>query len=340
MHAAALRYFEAVARAGSVRQASDTLNVAASAVDRQILKLEDDLGVQLFERLPRGMRLTAAGELLLRHVRDTLHDFDRLKGEIDQIKGIRSGRVRIACLDSLMVHFIPETIIAFHKSHPGVSLAVSGGSHAMISQRLADAESDIGITFNLPSAPDLEFFGDVRMPIVAMVGHGHPLAGRASVSMSECTRYPLLLQEDTWPIRSLLDVELKALQELARPLVVANSLLAMKPLIADGIGIAFYTPAGFLDELQRGDIVAVPIDHEAFQQLRIGLMLHRRRKPTPAAAAALELLRKQLVRLADQVERFVAVRRKQRTVSSRDATRRRAVPPKKPSHNSTKRAKA
>lgn len=318
MHAVALRYFEAVARAGSVRQASERLNVAASAIDRQILRLEEELGVQLYERLPRGMRLTAAGELLLRHVRETLHDFARLRGEIDQIKGIRSGTVRIACLDSLMLHFIPDAIGTFHRSHPAVSMSVSSGTHGFVAQRVADAEADIGITFTLKTAPDLQYLEDVPMPIMAMVARGHPLAGRKVISVDDCMPFPLLLQEDTQPIRSLIDIELHALQKLKPPIVVSNSMLALKPLIVAGIGIAFYTPIGFIDELARGDIVAVPLKVEPFQQLRVGLMFHRRRKPTPAAAAAVDLLRKRLKTLSAEVNTVT----RRRPKSEADAFRR------------------
>jgi DNA-binding transcriptional LysR family regulator len=300
MHAAALKYFDAVARSGSIRQASERLNVAASAIDRQILKLEEQLGVQLYERLPRGMRLTAAGELVIRHVRATLYDFDRLKSEIDDLKGIKSGCVRIVCLDSLIVRLLPSLISSFHTCHPGVRFTVVGGPHAMIAQQLTDGEADIGITFNLPAAPDLEYFGDVPMPIVAMVARDHPLAGHATVSVKECARYPFLQQEEARPIRSLLDTEVSSFAELGPPLVVANNLMLLKALVADGVGIAFYTPIGFLEELTRGIVVAIPLKIDAFQKLRLGLMLHRRRKPSPATIAVLDRLQPHLVALSEQ----------------------------------------
>src|SRR5690348_17586115 len=82
MHAAVLRYFDQVARLGSIRRAAEALNVASSAVNRQILKLEEETGVVLFERLRTGVRLTAAGEVLLRHARETLIDYDRARAEI------------------------------------------------------------------------------------------------------------------------------------------------------------------------------------------------------------------------------------------------------------------
>ncbi|MGH6922879.1 MAG: LysR family transcriptional regulator [Propylenella sp.] len=320
MHAAALKYVEAVARAGSIRQAAERLNVAASAIDRQILKLEESLGVQLFERLPKGMRITAAGELVLRHVRSTLHDFDRLQGEIDQIKGIKSGLIRVACLDSMLLRFLPDALATFHNLHPAVAFTVVGGTHGAIAKLLTDGQADIGVTFNLPSGPELEYFNDVAMPIVAVVARSHPLARRRKLAVEDCAAYPLLLQEDIRPIRSLIDIELLGLRDLRLPLVVSNNMMLLKPLIKRGLGISFYSPIGFLDELASGEVIGIPLEVEPFKQLRVGLMVHRRRKPTPATRAFLELLGTRLVELGAEVERLVrgaATRSKRRQIEAR-----------------------
>ena len=106
MHAAVLRYFEAVAEEGSIRPPSERLSVSASAINRQILELEGYFGTPLFERRPNGMRLTDSGHLVLDHFRTMLGDFSRLKGEIDARHGIVSGTVTILTLDSLTVHFL------------------------------------------------------------------------------------------------------------------------------------------------------------------------------------------------------------------------------------------
>ena len=91
MHAAVLRYFDHVARQGSIRKAAEALSVASSAVNRQILRLEDEIGVPLFERSRAGVRPTAAGELLLRHVRETQIEFQRARAEIASLGGTVSG---------------------------------------------------------------------------------------------------------------------------------------------------------------------------------------------------------------------------------------------------------
>ena len=320
MHAAALRYVDEVARAGSIRQAAERLNVAASAVNRQILKLEEAFGVQLFERLPRGMRLTPAGEIVVRHVRATLFDFDRARGEISELKGVKSGLVRIACLDSLLAHVLPEVITDFSRKHPAVAYLVESGVHGRIVHLVADGDADIGVTFDLEPHPELVFSADIPMPIMATMAASHPLAGRREVSVGECAAYPLLLQQDTHPIRSQIDVELQILHKLRRPLVACNNMVLLKQLVVNGLGVAFYTPIGFLNELEAGSVRAVPIAGAAISSLRIGLLLHRRRKPAPAAAALIDALSLALQRLAERTARLQTPMRR-RPLRRRDAAR-------------------
>src|SRR3954453_18366194 len=107
MHASILKYFTEVARSGSIRKASEELHVATSAVSRQIKKLEDELGTPLFERFSDGLRLTSAGEIVLRHAKETLQDFEVMKSNLGDLQGKNTGRVHIAALDSLLVTFLP-----------------------------------------------------------------------------------------------------------------------------------------------------------------------------------------------------------------------------------------
>lgn len=290
MHAAILKYFCAVARAGSIRKASEELHVATSALSRQIQKLEEELDTQLFERLPKGLRLTLAGEQVLRHADSTLHEFDVLKGEIAALKGVQSGQVRIVCLDSLLVKFLPEQIFAFHKAHPGVEFRVQSGAHGRVTTMVAEGEADIGITFNISHPDDTTLVSDVAMPLMAMVSKSHPLAEKESVTLAECAQFNLLLQMDTEPIRTLIDVELSVLQRSGRILVTSNHLMMLRPMVKMGLGVAFYTPIGILDEIAAGDIVGVPLTGTKLGALRLGLLVSKRRQMTHAAQAMLEQL--------------------------------------------------
>src|SRR5258708_15492753 len=124
MHAAVLRYLDHVARQGSIRKAAETLSVASSAVNRQILRLEDEIGVPLFERSRSGVRPTAAGELLLRHVRETQNEFQRARAEIASLGGSVSGNVRVISLESVVARVLPQSVAAMAARHPRVHFTI------------------------------------------------------------------------------------------------------------------------------------------------------------------------------------------------------------------------
>ena len=164
MHAAVLRYFEAVAEDGSIRRASERLHISPSAVNRQILKLEAYLGTPLFERRPDGMRLTEAGQLVLRHAQATLHDFARLRGDIDKLRGIVSGTVTIATLDSLNVQFLPEALAEFIADHPAVQVRVTACDPVEAMLAVTQGNADLGLTFSPALHRGIATLKDVPCP--------------------------------------------------------------------------------------------------------------------------------------------------------------------------------
>ena len=101
LHARILTYLDEVARLGSIRKAAARLNVASSAINRQILALETELGAPIFERMPRRLRLTSAGEILIMHVRETLKSSQRAAAQIEALKGLQRGEATIATMNGL-----------------------------------------------------------------------------------------------------------------------------------------------------------------------------------------------------------------------------------------------
>src|SRR6478752_1939386 len=93
LHTKKLQYIDEIARSGSILKAASRLNVASSAINRHILALEEEIGAPLFERLPRGLRLTAAGELCIEHIREVLKNYERLEGRIRGLKMPQAGKV-------------------------------------------------------------------------------------------------------------------------------------------------------------------------------------------------------------------------------------------------------
>ena len=302
MHAAVLRYFEAVAEEGSIRRASERLHISPSAVDRQILKLEDYFGTPLFERRPNGMRLTDAGQLVLRHSRDTLHDFARLRGDIDNLRGVVSGQVTITTLDSLTVHFLPETMTRFVAAHPAVQIRVVALDPVETMHSVAQGHADLGLTFSPARRRGVSLLADVPSPMCAIMAPNHELAARSSLTLDECGAFRLLYQDHSGSMQPFFGAEMDAFKSAHHPLVVSNTLAVLKRLLLRGVGIAFYTRLGFTEELASGRLVAVPLEDERLSTLRLCLIAPSDRLPTVAAQAMAEHLRQALARFGSGLD--------------------------------------
>lgn len=286
MHAAVLRYFREVARHGSVRRAAANLNVAASAVSRQLRHLEEELGAPLFDRLPGRMRLTLAGEALLRHVADTLLDFDRVRAELDDLRGVRTGHVAIAAVDSLLVGFLPAALERFRVDFPAVTYAVLATAPAEIASEVAGGRADLGLTFVTRPPPGTGLLAAIAAPIGVVMPAAHPLARRKAVRYEDARAYPVLVQHGPLPVTIDIDPEFAAFRESVKPKLVSNSIHLLKQAIRQNMGIAFFTRFGFLQELAEGELAWRPLASKRISQLRLGLVVPAARK-LPAAAQRL-----------------------------------------------------
>ena len=302
MHAAVLRYFEAVAEDGSIRRAAERLHITPSAVNRQILKLEDHLGTPLFERRPDGMRLTEAGELVLRHAQATLHDFARLRGDIDKLRGVVSGDVTIATLDSLNVQFLPEALAEFIAAYPAVQVRVTACDPVEAMHAVVQGNAELGLTFSPALSRGIVVLNDAPCPMCAMMTPDHALANRTSVSLDECGAHPLLYQDNAGSMQLFFGEEMEAFKNAHKPVAISNTLAVLKRLLLRGVGIAFYTRLGFAEELASGRLVAVPLEGEPLSSLRLCLIAPSERKPTVAAHAMAEHLQQALARYAASLD--------------------------------------
>jgi DNA-binding transcriptional LysR family regulator len=298
LHAAALYYFREVARSGSIRRAAQTLNIAASAVNRQVLNLETDLGTPLFDRLPGGMRLTTAGELLLSHVTSTLHDFDRVRASIDDLKAARSGHVAIAAVDSMLVDFLPRSIDRFRLDFPAVTYSVVAAQPPDVLAMVAAGDIDIGFTFvgKVPHA--IRFLTDISAPIGMVMRSDHPLARQPNVTFAEAAVYPILTQSGPLPKGADIDAAFATFKLELRPRLQSNSIQMLKLSIMLNMGISFFTRLGFLHEIEQGDIVWRPLASPGVNTVRLGLVIPANRSLSPPAEQLARRLSENLHRYA------------------------------------------
>lgn len=284
-------YFEAVAAHGSMRKAAATLNVASSALNRQILDLEESLGVQLFERLARGVRLTSAGEMLLGHVRRVARDFELTRAQIEDLRGARRGHVRVAVIEA-MAGVIARLIVTSLRDHPRVSFDYQvTGSREVVASVLSE-EADIGYAFNPPAERGFQVVAETEETLHAVMAREHPLAGQAALRLTDCSGYPLLLGDASLGGRHLLDAAADQASMPLTPVVAGNSVEVLKTIAASSQGICFQI--GIRPEAEP-HLTAIPLTDRALSgRLVIGVKKNRQ-LPGPAAVF-LETMRNDMLR--------------------------------------------
>lgn len=284
-----LRYFNEVAKAGSIRKAADRLHVAPSAVSRQISQLEIELDAVLFERSKVGVQLTAAGEALARRSHSIFRDLDRARAGIDDLRGLRRGEVSVWMIEGFVSGLLPDLLAEFHHRYPAVTFRVQTGSTDRIIEALLEDEADIAITFNATPRPEIQTIAEFVEPVCCLMAPTHELAGHASLTLDDICRQPLALPEPSFGLRQVFDRAIAAHRLKPHVVVTTNSLELTKAMAATGKMVAFMPALTVISELAIGRLVAIPISHPGFAAARSCVDVHRDR---PLSHAAQELLKR------------------------------------------------
>ena len=259
LHNRAIGYFDAVRRYGSIREAARRLDIAASAINRHILKLEADIGLPLFDRLTDGMVLTPAGEVLARHAIAVLQDERRATTELEALMGLRRGELSLVAVESLSTSFLPDLIEKMAQKHPGIEIkAALAGSNA-IPALVTHGEADIGLAFSLPHGPELLKMAMGRFTMLAVMKPDHALAGKAKLSFMDCMEYPLILPRPDLSLFNLLEPMIRRHRGRFRVIAEVSSLVLMKHLTLRTGAISFQTRLGLENELKSGLLTGVPL---------------------------------------------------------------------------------
>lgn len=291
LHARLLSYLDEVVRQGSIRKAADRLNVAPSAISRQILNLEEDMGVALFDRSGRRLVPTAAGELLIRHVRDTQRDLARTKMQIEELKGLRRGHVRIGLMSGLADNIVPKAAVRFHEQNPRVDLDIqlkTTGEEILDGIEAGDLELGLGFDFERRQGVRLVHACIGRLG--AVMRPDHPLAGESELRLADCVSYPLALANETTAIRPYLDHAFTSLSLDFSPLAQSNSIGMLSRIASESGAICFLTPYDVEAAVAEGRLVYIPLHEFARHTQRI-MLIENARKPSPIAGVFSEILK-------------------------------------------------
>ncbi len=222
-HLQPFHYINAVAKAGSIRKAADSLALTSTALNRRILQMEEDLGFQIFERLPRGVRLSSAGEIYIHHVRSQLQDMERVQSQIADLSGERRGHISIACSQALLSHFLPEQIAAYRGQHPAVTFSVLVRDRTAAEEAITDMTADLAVVFEPVKLMEFQTLLTVRQPLHVVMQTNHPLAQHDVVRLRDCLQYPIALPSSTYGVRNLLEIAVRKTSFELKPVVESDS---------------------------------------------------------------------------------------------------------------------
>lgn len=285
-----LRYFNAVARLGSIRKAADRLHVAPSALSRQIAQLEHELDAVLFERSKSGLRLTAAGEVLARHSHRIFRDIDRARSGIDDLRGLRRGEVSLWVIEGFVRGVLPNILAEFQNRYPAVAFKVQTASTDRIIEALLEDEADIGITFNAAPRAEIETIAEFPEPMSCLVTPDHRYADRQQLSLQDICKEPLALPDHSFGLRQSFERAIAKHKLSARVILTTNSLELTNTMAATGQFIAFKTALTVETDLKTGRLRAIPVADAEFASARSSISVHRDRPLSHAAQEFLKLL--------------------------------------------------
>ena len=284
-----LRYFVTVVREGTFTKAAERLYITQPSLSEQIRKLETELGSPLFQRLGRRLALTSSGEAFLPHAERVLVEVDEARARIEEVRGLRLGRLSIGVLPSVAARLLPGVVAEFRGRHPGVDVVLRERSlGAQLEQLVHDGAADLAIVRLPGRRADLEERALAREPMVLVVPPGHRLGGRRSVALAELAGEPFVATDPGHGLRGLLErccrqagFEPRVVLETGQPDSVIGMVLA-------GVGVTV------VPRLAAGrEGTQVPIrDRHAYREL--GVVWRQGQALAPAARIFVDMLRAEM----------------------------------------------
>jgi len=285
-----LAVFRAVARHGSVTAAAAELRFTQSAVSRQLAALEASVGAQLFDRLPRGVRLTNAGRAYLVHAEAVLDRLDSAARDLTALRTATGGRLRVGAFPTANAALVPRAMGAFRADHPGVELSLVEGTTDRQLPRLTAGDIDVAVVTRYagePPDPAVELLHLVDDPFLLALPRTHPLAGRRRIDVRELAGENWIEGRYAGATDQLVATCLRA---GFRPRVdlVVGEWTGKQGFVAAGLGVTLVPALAAV--AARRDVVLVPLGDQGPVRT-VYAALPARGTPAPAVTAFVDHLR-------------------------------------------------
>jgi LysR family cyn operon transcriptional activator len=285
-----LRYFLAVAEHGHVTRAARAAFVSQPALSQQLQALEREVGMPLFDRLPRGVELTAAGRVLRDHARAVVRQADDARAAMDDLRGTLRGEVTVAAVQTASVVLVVDAIAAFHALHPGVVVRAREARADDVLRMVQQGDAGIGVTY-LAAAEPVGFACEAlyEEELVLVVRPDHPLAGR-TVPAARAGELPLVVPPGGYCLRRGIDEVLAEAGARQRVVAEIASLEGICAAVRAGVGAAVLPARYAVPRLEAQGLAMVRLA-EPVPRRTVGVVRAAERHACTATRAFLDALR-------------------------------------------------
>jgi len=285
-----LRAFIAVAEAEHFTRAADKLGLSQSSVSTLVRELETNLGLRLFDRHTRMLKLTLAGAEILPLARKAMADLDSVLGSSSQLKTLGRGRVSVAASSLQAALLIPRFIRRFGAEYPGVTVTLFDVSQEEVPELVRGGEVDFGIGTDAGQRHDLATRPLTTDTFIAVLPPGHPMARKRELTWQDLVGVPIIGPTPGNPVREQLDfalaregITLTRSYEVALPLTIVG-------MVEGGLGIGVLTTA--VTKLAEALGLTVKKISKPVVKREISLLFHADRSLSPAAQNFRDMLLK------------------------------------------------
>lgn len=289
-----LQAFVAVADRSSFSQAAEDLFLSQPALSRRIDKLEETLGVKLFERTTRKVQLTNVGRIFLANVRTALDELEGAILGVSDLAAHRTGIVTLACVPTAVRYFLPEVLLQFSERFPKIRVRIHDESAQDVLNLVLAGEADFGINFAGSEDPEIDFQPVYREDYVLAMRQEHPLAKRKKLSWKETAKERHISVSRSSGNRSLIDNALAGVEKHPAVFYEVNHVSGILALVEAGMGVAA-VPRLSLPQHPGAPVIGVPLVSPPVYRT-LGLIRKRGRVMPPAAQTLFGMLQQALVK--------------------------------------------
>lgn len=283
-----LEIFHAIAQGGSISACAQRMHISQPAISRQLKDFEQRIGVVLFDRLPRGMRLTQPGEVLRDYAVRLFEIARTAEAALKEVSDARQGHLSIGASNTVGTYILPSLLARFRRSYPAVGISMFVGNTEQVSQGVADLRFMLGFIEGPLHVPDLRADRFIEDEILPVASPDHPLSRRRRIVPADLSGQPLLMREPGSGTRELIETRLQRHGIRPGSIVEFGNTEAIKQAAVHGGGVAWLPRVCMPRELADRELVGLPV-----RSLTIRRPLSVIRRPdgytAPAAEAFLTL---------------------------------------------------